>query len=132
MAESNVQDLIATLGKRLPVMEEEDVGLDLDGDCSLEQARRISSYCLVGMGLIQKHYDIEAMVNMLARVWRLVKGLHMRILGHNLFAFYIFHSVDMQLVMVVGLWHFANHVITLKEAQGGGQVACEDLFEVLF
>ncbi|GLU06012.1 hypothetical protein SLE2022_230790 [Rubroshorea leprosula] len=127
MAESSAQDLTATLGKRLSLMEEEDVRLDLDGDCFSEQAGRISSYCLVGTILIEKCYNMEAMENTLAGVWRLVQGLHMRILGHNLFAFYFFHPVDMQRLMVVSPWHFVNHVIAFKEAQGGGQVVGEDL-----
>ncbi|GLU08536.1 hypothetical protein SLE2022_254430 [Rubroshorea leprosula] len=68
----------------------------------------------------------------LADVWRPVKGMHMRILGNNLFAFYFFHPVDMQRVLAEGPWCFDNHIMVLQEAQGGRQVVKEELFEVPF
>ncbi|GLT49039.1 hypothetical protein SLA2020_226240 [Shorea laevis] len=58
--------------------------------------------------------------------------MHMRVLGKNLFAFYFFHPVDMQRVLAVGPWRFVNHVMVLKEVQGGKQVSKDDLYEVPF
>ncbi|GLU09741.1 hypothetical protein SLE2022_265850 [Rubroshorea leprosula] len=68
----------------------------------------------------------------LADIWQPVKGMHMRILGDNFFAFYFFHPVDMQRVLVDGPWFFVNHVMVLKAAEPRRQVCRDDLFEVPF
>ncbi|GLT35042.1 hypothetical protein SLA2020_095260 [Shorea laevis] len=130
--ESNVRDLTEALGERLSLTAEEDVGVDLEDADEVDLARRHSRYCLVGKVLIRKRYNMEAMENTLAGVWRPVKGMHMRVLDQNLFAFYFFHPVDMQRVLAVGPWKFSNHVMVLQEAQDGRQVTTEDLYEVLF
>ncbi|GKV02665.1 hypothetical protein SLEP1_g15064 [Rubroshorea leprosula] len=75
---------------------------------------------------------MEAMEDTLADVWRPVKGMHMRVLGKNLFAFYFFHPVDMQRVLAVGPRHFVNHVMVLKEVPIGKHVTRDKLYEVPF
>ncbi|GLT93959.1 hypothetical protein SLE2022_117240 [Rubroshorea leprosula] len=132
MAESNVKALTVALGKQLSLTAEEDVGLDLDdGNCH-EPEEGTSKWCIVGTVLTQKRYNMEAMESTLAGVWRPVKGMHMRILGYNHFALYFFHPVDMNRVMATGPWCFADHVMVLKEAQGGTLVSKDELFEVPF
>ncbi|GLT52138.1 hypothetical protein SLA2020_254930 [Shorea laevis] len=61
-----------------------------------------------------------------------MKGMHMRVLGDNFFAFYFFHPIDMQRVMVEGPWHFANHTMVLGEAKRGKRVTKDELFEAPF
>ncbi|GLT73745.1 hypothetical protein SLA2020_455820 [Shorea laevis] len=102
MADSSVRDLTVALGERLSLTAEEDVGLSLDDGEGISTMGGGWKGCLVGTVLIKKKYNMEAMENTLANVWRLVKGMHMRVLGKNFFAFYFFHPVDMQRVMAVG------------------------------
>ncbi|GKV27974.1 hypothetical protein SLEP1_g37084 [Rubroshorea leprosula] len=129
----SVRDLTAALGKRLSLTVEEDVGLDLDdGDEAQRSGGGGARWCLVGTVLTRKKYNLEAMENTLAGIWRPVKGMHMSILGNNFFAFYFFHPVDMQRVLAVGPWRFANHVMVLQESAAGRPVKKEDLFEVPF
>ncbi|GLT27361.1 hypothetical protein SLA2020_023670 [Shorea laevis] len=132
MAESNVRELAAVLGEKLSLTTDEDVGLDLDEGTPATQTGGESKWCLLGTLLIKKRYNMEALEKTLASVWRPVKGMHMRVLGDNFFAFYFFHPVDMQRVMAEGPWHFANHTMILGEAGGGRRVAKDDLFEVPF
>ncbi|GLT44405.1 hypothetical protein SLA2020_183070 [Shorea laevis] len=132
MADPSVQDLTVALGDKLSVTVKEDVELDLDVDERDNQPTVAAKWCLVGTLLIKRRYNLEALENALAGVWRPVEGMHMRILCENLFAFYFFHPVDMQQVMAEGPWRFVNHTMVLKEAQGGRQVTKEDLFEVSF
>ncbi|GKV23621.1 hypothetical protein SLEP1_g33327 [Rubroshorea leprosula] len=132
MAESNVKALTAALGKQLSLTVEEDVRLDLDdGNCH-EPEEGTSKWCIVDTVLTWKRYNMEAMASTLAGVWRPVKGMHMRILGYNHFAVYFFHLVDMNHVMAAGPWSFADHVMVLKETQGGMLVSKDELFEVPF
>ncbi|GLT52661.1 hypothetical protein SLA2020_259880 [Shorea laevis] len=132
MADASVRDLTKALGERLSLTVEENVGLTLDDGDDLPTVRGGWKGCLVGTVLIKKRYNMEAMEHTLANVWRPVKGMHMRVLGSNLFAFYFFHPVDMQRVLAVGPWHFANHVMVLKEMPTGKQVSRDDLYEVPF
>ncbi|GLT98767.1 hypothetical protein SLE2022_162500 [Rubroshorea leprosula] len=132
MAEPSIRDLTVALGGKLSLTAEEDVGLDLDADEQNNQPMGAAKWCLVGTLLIRRRYNLEALENTLASVWRPIKGMHMRILGENLFAFYFFHPVDMQRVLAEGPWHFVNHTMILKEAHGGRQIKKEDLFEVPF
>ncbi|GKV46592.1 hypothetical protein SLEP1_g53565 [Rubroshorea leprosula] len=105
MAESNVKALTAALGKQLSLTAEEDVGLDLDdGNCH-EPEEGTSKWCIVGTVLTRKRYNMEAMESKLAGVWRPVKA---------------------------GPWRFADHVMVLKETQGGTLVSKDELFEVPF
>ncbi|GLT28392.1 hypothetical protein SLA2020_033320 [Shorea laevis] len=130
--ESNVTDLMVVLGERLSLTVEEEVGIDLEDGNAREPAAGRSKFCLVGTVLIRKRYNMEAMENMLAGVWRPVKGMYMRVLSNNLFAFYFFHKVDLQRVMAVGPWKFSNHVMALKEAHGDERITKEELYEVPF
>ncbi|GLT41299.1 hypothetical protein SLA2020_153740 [Shorea laevis] len=132
MADPRVRDLTVALGKPLTLTAEEDTGLHLDDGYDTLQGNDGARWCLIGTVLIQRKYNLKAMENTLADVWRPVKGLHMRILGNNFFAFYFFHPVDMQRVLDAGPWRFANHVMVLKESQRGRQVTKEDLYEVPF
>ncbi|GKV52195.1 hypothetical protein SLEP1_g58784 [Rubroshorea leprosula] len=132
MAEPSIRDLTVALGGKLSLTAEEDVGLDLDADEQNNQSMGAAKWCLVGTLLIRRRYNLEALENTLASVWWPIKGMHMRILGENLFAFYFFHPVDMQRVLAKGPWHFVNHTMILKEAHGGRQIKKEDMFEVPF
>ncbi|GLT45096.1 hypothetical protein SLA2020_189540 [Shorea laevis] len=132
MAESSVKELAVALGERLSLTVDEDVGLSLDDGEDTQQQRGGDKWCLVGTVLTRKRYHMELMERTLAEVWRPVKGMHMRILGNNLFAFYFFHPVDMKRVLAEGPWRFDNHVMVLQEAQGGRQVVKEELCIVPF
>ncbi|GKV03842.1 hypothetical protein SLEP1_g16084 [Rubroshorea leprosula] len=132
MTDPSVRDLTAALGKHLSLTVEEDVGLDLDDGDEAQRSGGGGRWCLVGTVLTRKKYNLEAMENTLAGIWRPVKGMHMRILGNNFFAFYFFYPVDMQRVLAVGPWRFADHVMVLQESAGGRPVKKEDLFEVPF
>ncbi|GLT48408.1 hypothetical protein SLA2020_220380 [Shorea laevis] len=132
MAEQSVRDLTMAFEERLSLTAEEDVRLALDEGGGGKQSGEALRFCLIGTVLIRKRYNMEVMENTLAGIWRLVKGLHMRVLRSNLFAFYFFHPIDMQRVLVVGLWRFVNHVMVLKEALAGKQVSRLELFEVSF
>ncbi|GLT76032.1 hypothetical protein SLA2020_477160 [Shorea laevis] len=130
--ESSVRELALALGERLALTMDEDVGLSSDDGDDTQQRGGGDQWCLVGTVLTQKWYHMESMERTLIDVWRPVKGLHMRILGNNLFAFYFFHPVDMQWVLAEGPWRFDNHIMVLQEAQGGRQIVKEELFEVPF
>ncbi|GKU93023.1 hypothetical protein SLEP1_g6663 [Rubroshorea leprosula] len=130
MTDPSVRDLTTALGKRLSLTVEEDVGLDLDDSDEAQWSGGGARWCLVSTVLTRKKYNLEAMENTLAGIWRPVKGMHMRILGNNFFAFYFFHPVDMQQVLAVGPWRFANHVMVLQESAAGRPVKKEDLFEI--
>ncbi|GLU18276.1 hypothetical protein SLE2022_345830 [Rubroshorea leprosula] len=132
MAESNVQDLTIAMGKQLSLTADEDVGLDLDDGIGNDPDGGVSKWCIVGTVLTRKRFNMEAMESTLAGVWRPVKGMHMRILGHNHFALYFFHPVDMNRVLAAGPWRFADHVMILKEAHDGKMITKEELFEVPF
>ncbi|GLT67168.1 hypothetical protein SLA2020_394960 [Shorea laevis] len=106
MGDSSVHDLTIALGERLSLTAKENLRLSLDDGEGISIAGGSWKGCLVGMILIKKRYNMEAMENTLKNVWRLVKGMHMRVLGTNLFAFYFFQPVDMQRVMAVGPWNF--------------------------
>lgn len=112
---SNVQDLTVALGEKLSLMAGDDVRLDLDANDQGKQSISAAQWCLVGTLLTRMRYNLVALENTLASVLRPVEGMHMQILGENLFAFYFFHPIDMQRVMSEGPWHFANHTLVLKE-----------------
>ncbi|GLU21288.1 hypothetical protein SLE2022_374340 [Rubroshorea leprosula] len=132
MAESSVGALVRALATGLSLTANEQVDLALDEAEGSASTGEDTRWCLIGTVLIKKRYNMEALERTLADIWRPVKGMHMRILGDNFFAFYFFHLVDMQRVFADGLWFFVNHVPVLKAAEPGRQVCHDDLFEVPF
>ncbi|GLT49662.1 hypothetical protein SLA2020_232060 [Shorea laevis] len=132
MVDSSVGALARALELGLSLTKDEEVDLALDEGDGSEQAGGEPRWCLVGTVLIRKRYNLEAMERTLAEIWRPVRGMHTRILGDNLFAFYFFHPVDLQRVLTNGPWYFVNHVMVLQAAEPGRQVRRDDLFEVPF
>ncbi|GLT94948.1 hypothetical protein SLE2022_126580 [Rubroshorea leprosula] len=132
MAESSIGALARALEMGLSLTKDEEVDLALDEGDGSGPAGGETRWCLVGTVLIHKRYNLEAMERNLAEIWRPVKGMHMRILGDNLFAFYFFHPVDLQRVLTNGPWYFVNHVMVLQATEPGRQVRRDDLFEVAF
>lgn len=85
LMESSVRDLMVALGEHLSFKAKEEVGVDLEVGDVIDPVAGQSRYCLVGTVLIRKWYNMEATKNTLASIWRLVKGMHIRVLGKNLY-----------------------------------------------
>lgn len=71
----------------------------------------------VDMFLTDKLVNSQAMMNTLASMWRPVKGVHIRELGHNLFLFQFFHELDVQRVVGGGLWMFDRQLLLIRRLE---------------
>ncbi|KAK6164114.1 hypothetical protein DH2020_000978 [Rehmannia glutinosa] len=70
------------------------------------------------------------MKNMLASIWRPVKGVFIKDLGPNFFLFQFFHELDMARIQSNGPWTFDNLLLITKRLHIGEQPARVPLFHV--
>lgn len=136
---TNDQDIeaVGVLGDRYAK-----VTLDDDGDVGLEilEPQMENSpgtnvdlrWATVGRFLADKHIKVEAMQQVLASVWRPVKGVRVKALAPNLFIFQFFHEKDIQRIMREGPWAFENATLVLKRLNEGDQPANVALYRVDF
>lgn len=79
--------------------------------------------CLVGSFLTNRKVNFVAMQDMLASIWRPVKGVFMEETNFtNIFLFKFFHELDVQRVMDDGPWTFNQQVLLLKKLEENDQL----------
>ncbi|KAL8472345.1 hypothetical protein ACS0TY_029530 [Phlomoides rotata] len=96
--------------------EEEEILLD-DGeeseDCNTQD------HCLVGRFLTQQSVNYLSMKNMLATVWRPMRGVTIQLIGEGRFLFQFFHVLDVIRVMTGSPWFFNNHPLIIHLLRKG-------------
>lgn len=105
--------------------------IDADGEESLileeppeNQSGVDYSLCLVGSFLSDRKINVMAMKDILASIWRPVKGVYMDETNYpNLFIIKFFHKLDMQRVLDDGPWTFYQQVLLIKKLDGEEQLA---------
>ncbi|KAK6154344.1 hypothetical protein DH2020_008592 [Rehmannia glutinosa] len=114
---------------RMQLEEEGEGGLLLDNVDDGAQAQDLR-WCLVGRFLSERHVNFIAMKNMIASIWRPVKGVFIKELGPNLFLFQFFHELDMSRIQSNGPWTFDNLLLITKRLHISEQPAKVSLFHV--
>lgn len=76
-------------------------------------------WCLIGRLLNNRPVDFEALRNVLAALWRPVKGLFVKELEVNHFLFQFFHELDIQRVMEGTPWTFNRIPLLLERLKLG-------------
>ncbi|KAK6151616.1 hypothetical protein DH2020_014251 [Rehmannia glutinosa] len=127
MSDKNLS--IDELCGRMQLEEEEEGGLLLD---NLDDSVQIQDlrWCLVGRFLSDRQVNFSSMKNMLASIWRPVKGVFIKDLGPNLFLFQFFHELDIARVQSNGPWTFDNLMLITKRLHVGEQPSKVLLFHV--
>lgn len=123
----NLNDLY----QRLSLEEEEGEGLDPSG-LSTDSTNNQLQWCIIGRLLIEKEIKFLAMKNVLASVWRPVKGVWIKELEHNLFIFQFFHELDLDRMIRNGPWTFEQNLLVFDRLETGMNPHQVPLFEVDF
>ncbi|XP_031102025.1 uncharacterized protein LOC116005932 [Ipomoea triloba] len=95
------------------VFEPVDLDATVDGDGVLE------SWPVVGRFLTDRLVKLEYMCQVLASIWKPVKGVQITELQPNLFMFVFFHVTDMQYVLDEGPWSFDNCTLVCRQVKDG-------------
>ncbi|XP_031120301.1 uncharacterized protein LOC116023439 [Ipomoea triloba] len=74
---------------------------------------------VVGRFLTEKMVKLEYMRQVLASVWKPVKGVQITELHPNLFMFVFFHASDMEYVLDEGPWSFDNCTLVCRQVKDG-------------
>lgn len=78
-------------------------------------------WAAVGRFLADKSIKIEVMQQVLASIWRPVRGVQVKKIANNGFIFQLFHEKDVQRILHDGLWPFENATLVLKRLNDGDQ-----------
>ncbi|XP_019168819.1 PREDICTED: uncharacterized protein LOC109164728 [Ipomoea nil] len=89
---------------------------DVDGDAG-EDA--VETWRVVGCFLTQKMIKLEFMRQVLASVWKPVRGVQVTEIQRDLFLFVFFHKTDMEYVLNGGPWAFENNALVCREVVAG-------------
>ncbi|KAJ8452602.1 hypothetical protein Cgig2_004938 [Carnegiea gigantea] len=97
-------------------------------ECGLEDVWRnlkliededvVISLCLYGNLMTEKSFNARAVKTVLQNIWKPKKGVVIRDLGENLFAFLFFLAADKDTVLNDGPWAFDGWFPLLKEIDG--------------
>jgi len=94
-------------------VKEEQVVLVTDKDDS--STRELISLCLLGRLYTTNSFNPRAMKSVLRNVWKPSKGLVIRDLDSNLFAFQFFSKADRDFALNEGPWAFDGCILLLKQ-----------------
>ncbi|XP_062094341.1 uncharacterized protein LOC133800401 [Humulus lupulus] len=114
-----VEDLEASWGG-LQIAEEEEQGLFFQETPDVEDEDGIDArWCLVGKLLGDRVADFDTLRNVLASLWRPVKGMYVKQLETNKFLFQFFHEIDINRVMEGTPWTFNRTPVILERLKLG-------------
>lgn len=108
---------------KVTLEEDEDVGLEII-ELEAENGTGMGvdlRWAAIGRFLADKSIRVEAMQQVLAAVWRPVKGLRVKVISNNLFIFQFFHEKDISRILSEGPWAFENATLVLKRLNEGDQ-----------
>lgn len=121
------ENAIGELGDRYAKVSlegEEDVGLEiveLDGENTVGAGVDLR-WAAVGRFLADKSIKMEVMQQVMAAVWRPVKGVCVKKIENDRFIFKFFHEKDIQRILREGPWAFENATLVLKRLKEGDRV----------
>lgn len=116
---------------RMTVEDDEGGGL-LPPDLIESRGREEQQWSAIGRFLTDRPINVLAMKNIMAAVWRPVKGVWIKELGPNLFIFQFFHELDLERVINGGPWTFEQHLLIFSKLETGMNPMQMDLVEVDF
>ncbi|VFQ64830.1 unnamed protein product [Cuscuta campestris] len=122
MAQTTPEDAVEKLASRYDglVLEDEEVGLMPVGiEPHADIGAGAGSWMLVGRFLTDKLIKLEFMQQVMASVWRPVKGVQVSEIEPNLFSFVFFHKSDLQRVLEEGPWSFENNTLVCCQVEIG-------------
>ncbi|KAJ8421863.1 hypothetical protein Cgig2_009348 [Carnegiea gigantea] len=102
---------------QLRLIEEEDEIIDVVDADSEERSAQIVLY-LYGKLLTSKSFNPKAMKSILKNIWKPERGVVIRELDSNLFAFQFFSTADKGFVLNEGSWCFDGKILLLTEVTG--------------
>ncbi|VFR00567.1 unnamed protein product [Cuscuta campestris] len=122
MAQTTPEDAVEKLASRYDglVLEDEEVGLMPVGiEPHADNGAGAGSWMLVGRFLTDKLIKLEFTQQVMASVWRPVKGVQVSEIEPNLFSFVFFHKSDLQRVLEEGPWSFENNTLVCRQVEIG-------------
>ncbi|KAJ8767776.1 hypothetical protein K2173_020716 [Erythroxylum novogranatense] len=120
MATNTEEDrLVQEMYQRLNLEEEERVLEYAAAPATGEQNQpnKIWQHCVVGRLLTEKSINFMVFKQVMASVWRPVKGLLVKELGNNVFVFQFFHHLDVERVLNDGPWNYQQNPLLLHVLQ---------------
>lgn len=110
---------------KISLEEVEEVGLEiLDSTSDSNPGAGVDlRWAAVGRFLTDKNIRVEAIQQVLASVWRPVRGVRVKDIAGNRFVFQFFHEKDIQRILSDGPWAFENATLVLKRLKEGDQPA---------
>ncbi|XP_050232856.1 uncharacterized protein LOC126681355 [Mercurialis annua] len=115
---------------RLAVLEEEELGLDYS-EVANEEGGETKGW-LIGRFLTDKSVNLVAMRQVMAMVWKPVRGVKVSELKPNVFLFQFYHEMDLARVVNEGPWTFEHHLFLCREVKRGAIVEDVELWEAEF
>ncbi|KAJ8765399.1 hypothetical protein K2173_012096 [Erythroxylum novogranatense] len=120
MTTSSEEDtLVAEMYQRLNIEENEGTLEYEDEPGRIEQQYTESErqHCVIGRLLTEKIINFPIFKQIIASIWRPVKGMMIKDLGNNVFIFQFFHHLDMDRVLRDGPWNYQQQILLLRRLQ---------------
>ncbi|CAH9109675.1 unnamed protein product [Cuscuta epithymum] len=84
-----------------------------DGEQPTNKGKAI--FPVVGMVLTDRKIKFQFFKELMASLWRLVKGVSIKEIGEKRYIFTFYHVLDMRLVLDEGSWLYEKNLLLLKE-----------------
>lgn len=127
----DLQKRVEEMYARMSVEDDEGGGL-IPPDLTESRDREELHWSAIGSFLTDRPINVLAMKNIMAAIWRPVKGVWIKELGPNLFIFQFFHELDLERVINGGPWTFEQHLLIFSKLENGMNPMQMVLFEVDF
>ncbi|KAJ8423471.1 hypothetical protein Cgig2_013514 [Carnegiea gigantea] len=103
--------------QKLRLTEDEEQVVLVDDEEDSEKNEQIA-LCLLGKLFTDASFNIRAIKSVFRNLWKPAKGVVIRDLDSNLFAFQFFCLADRDYVLSDGPWAFDGHILLLKQMSG--------------
>ncbi|XP_062089189.1 uncharacterized protein LOC133795749 [Humulus lupulus] len=100
------------------IAEEEEQGVFFNAEPSVVEVDD-ARWCLVGKTVGDRAVDFESLRNVLAALWRPVKGMYVKELETNRYLFQFFHEIDISRVLEGTPWTFNRAPLILERLKEG-------------
>lgn len=114
MAASSSSMNLDDMYSKLTLAEEEEGEMVVEGN---KETHDGETYVLVGRFLTDKNINFQAMLSVLASLWRPKEGVEIHDLGGYRYSFVFFHILDLQKVLDGGPWTFEQSLLVYHRLQ---------------
>ena len=126
-----MDEKLAEMWSKLFLTEEEQADIVIEKEW-LEDTSSMEKSCLIGKFLLNRRVNLEAMRNVLMKVWKLKHGVTVHEVGERLYLFHFKDQLEKDRVFQKQPWSFNKALMVLQEFEGQSNIEAANMDWCLF